>query len=297
VLAVSCGYAFQLFYNEIKKFITISKFLSTGKTIKSIDELHEFNRKNKTKTALKNHYVMIEGEAEKYLKRSGDYISSDIILSKAYSTYYEDFLLKLSGGKVLVQPYPKTTLCYLPKDYIGKSGIVMSYLRLLLFKESEVLKNTNKIFIFGEINNDRTYVPDDPSFSQFLNIKPKLICGGSEEDFTYAIKSTHLTQSFFYLIGFTICTFGCIYQFKKNVLPLFRKLKTIIKKRFRSVCKECNVNPSNVLCENCENVCDVCDVCYSDYQNKLNNREISLNSIRCPSCKQVLKSAQKLLME
>ena len=291
VLAMSWGYAAQLFYLEVKKFLSITKFLTTGKTCKTLNEV--YNYKNK----LTHQFVMLEGTAHKIFPRSGDYINSDIILSKAYSTYYEDFFLRLKGGNVLIQPFQKTQLCYLKQEYLGNSGIFMSFIRNFFFNKSEVLKSNDKIYIFGEINKDTTYVPIDDFFSVLVNIKPKVICAGTFDDFSYSIKSLHLSKSFFYLIGFAICSFGFIYQFRKNVWPGIKKLKTIIKKRLSSNCKVCKINPCNVLCESCENLTDLCDQCYRNFQVKLNNNEIMLKDIKCVNCKVVMKSAQLLLLE
>ncbi len=192
LLGVGSFYMAKLFYEEIKKYLTISNFLRTGKTLRNASELNYKKENNTTK-----QFVILEGHAKKLFTRSGNYIDPNIILSKAYSTYYEDFLLKLQGGSVLIQPYPNTNLSHLKKEYIGNVGFFGLIFRSLLFNQSDVLKTGDKVFIFGEINRDKTYVPDDTYFTSYVNIKPKFISEGQYYDFTYALKSTYLSNSFF----------------------------------------------------------------------------------------------------
>jgi hypothetical protein len=273
-------------FKEIKKLLKKLNFLSKSGQEFSIKKLSH------------NEYAIVTGKAEKIYPRYGSYIDKNIIVSESNTTYYEDFFFYLtSGEKCIVQPYPGTRLHNLTLKYLKNNNeenkIWDRITKILFFTKSQTINNGDILHIFGKINKNENDVVRE--FSNLINIKPKEISGRSINDLIHKIKEKHYTKIFFDGLFFILCGLLMTYHLKFYLFDKIKKMRHTIKHRTRIYCKECNINPCNILCEKCLNLSEYCDVCYMNLQEKINNEEINIADIKCSHCKKTLDYCQKLL--
>jgi hypothetical protein len=278
------------FFKQIKIFKTITPQITDVRNMKLFDKKAKFDE----------NYLILEGECDKLFTRYGNEKVKNIIISEAFTTYYEDFFLNLSNNiinsnnKVFVQPYQKTKLINLNRKYIDDGNWFYRIIRALFFEKNPVLEKGDKAIIFGKIIQNKKDIIKE--FSNYYSIKAKYIYkDGSYNDLVKFIKKTHIKNIFFnsFVLGLLLSIF--YFQVKSYIIPGIKRIFSKIKKRMSIYCKECKINPCNIMCEKCENIVDYCDNCYIKLQEKINRNEIRLEMIKCPFCNKRLDACQKLM--
>jgi hypothetical protein len=234
-------------------------------------------------------FVILEGSANKIYERKTTYIDKSIILSESNTTYYEDFLLSgRFSPSCLIQPYQKTKLNNLQLRYLQKETYD-SFLYKIVFTKSQTISNGDIVYVFGKVNKNTNDITSN--MMKYVNVKPKAISGKSLGDLQNTCTSLYpiFTNC---LQAITLTLF--VYIGTLKLLPSIKKLLSRPRQRLRILCKDCNVNPCNILCEKCENLSEYCANCYIKLQDRINSDEILLENIKCPFCNGILDHVQKL---
>jgi hypothetical protein len=239
-----------------------------------------------------NDYIIIQGKANKIYPRYGDYIDNSVVVSESNNTYYEDFYLNDDASKYIVQPYQGTRIHNCQYKYLAKSRRFL-FDFFFLKSKSQTISNSDHIYIFGKLNKNPKDIIEE--FHHLANIKPKEISGLSLTDLVYHIKSKHTTRIFFSSILGVLLSYITINGLRYYIWPKYKSLFRTIKTRTRIFCKQCDINPCNIMCEKCTNLSEYCDECYSGLQERINNDEIELANITCIHCSSPLVLCQVLI--
>lgn len=279
-------------FDELRHLLNIYKVTKNRKVITDSLDLDALLSKNHSS----NKLVFIEGKAEKLFERRNNYIRPDIIYSEAHETYLEDFLLKIQGNQILIQPSLNTKF-YLGKQnktYVTKGSTFWEILKLILFSESHVIKQGDPLFIYGVANNKNNN-KNDYLMKKLYRIKPIAINSTSMDDLVYQIKSETMTKILFQGLFFGIMSMMLLLSAQQFLLPKLRFLRFKTRNRYSTYCSICNENICNIICFECDGLCIYCSDCYIKLQDKINLDEVRLNEIKCVHCDKTLKCVQMLI--
>lgn len=231
-------------------------------------------------------FIAVEGKVGNIARRKGNYIDRSIILSEGNTTYYEDFLLFGNFSPTcLIQPYQKTKLKELSKHYLRNETEKSFFGKNIFYSKSPSVCEGDYVYIFGKINTNPSYIL--PEFKDYLNIKPYYINGRSFDDLKK--ECTTIAPILSSLIKLGMCSLILYIMYLA-----FGPSRIRVRERSNLICKECRLNPTNIMCEKCENIGEYCDECYLQLQKRIDDDEISLHSIKCAYCKDILDCVQRL---